>query len=110
MGWSTGNAWYQLNLSTNYGDPSGADLRAYVDNVRIVSDVLSSDDCAYVALPVTTVLLGDVNLDEVVDFADIPPFITLLQSGGFQAEGDIDLSGLVDFDDIPAFIQVLSGQ
>ena len=31
-------------------------------------------------------LLGDVNLDGVVDFSDIPAFIGVLRGGGFQAE------------------------
>ena len=39
--------------------------------------------------PVT--LLGDVNLDGVVDFLDIAPFIALLSSETFQAEADIDV-------------------
>ena len=57
-----------------------------------------------------TVLLGDVNLDSVIDFADIPAFIAVLQGGGFQAEADCDLSGMVDFSDIPAFIAILIQQ
>lgn len=55
-------------------------------------------------------LLGDVNLDGVVNFSDIPTFISVLQSGGFQAEADCDLSGTVDFGDIPAFIEILMSQ
>ena len=54
--------------------------------------------------------LGDVNRDGEVDFSDIPAFITVLQSGGFQAEADCDESGAVDFSDIPAFIEILTGQ
>ncbi len=51
--------------------------------------------------------IGDVNLDGVVDFADIPAFIALLQSGGYQFEADIDQNGVVDFADIPCFIEIL---
>lgn len=54
-------------------------------------------------------LLGDVNLDGVVDFSDIPAFITLLTNGTYQAEADFDKDGDVDFADIPAFIAVLIG-
>ena len=50
---------------------------------------------------------GDVNLDGAIDFADIAPFIAILQSGTFQAEADCDCSGVVDFADIPAFIAIL---
>ena len=56
------------------------------------------------------VLLGDVNMDGVVDFSDIPAFIAILQSGGFKAEADIDDNGVVDFADIPAFIAILGIQ
>ena len=54
-------------------------------------------------------LLGDVDLSGVVDFADIPAFIAVLQGGTFQAEADCDESGVVDFSDIPVFIAILQG-
>jgi hypothetical protein len=57
----------------------------------------------------TTVTKGDVDLSGTVDFADIPAFIAVLQSGGFQAEADCDCSTVVDFADIPAFIAILQG-
>ena len=56
------------------------------------------------------VLLGDVNLDGDVTFADIPSFISVLRSGIFQAEADIDGNGLVNFLDIGPFIEILSNQ
>ena len=49
-------------------------------------------------------------MDEDVDFADIPSFIAVLQSGVFQAEADCNCDTLVDFADIPAFIAILQGQ
>jgi hypothetical protein len=54
--------------------------------------------------------LGDVNLDGMVNFADIPAFIAVLQSGGCQAEADINFDGVVDFSDIPLFIELLMNQ
>jgi len=54
------------------------------------------------------VLLGDVNLDEVVDFLDISPFIVVQATGGSQAEADINQDGSVDFLDIRPFIILLS--
>ena len=55
-------------------------------------------------------LLGDVNLDEAVNFLDISPFIGLLSAGGSsQAEADITGDGVVDFSDISPFIGLLSG-
>ena len=55
------------------------------------------------------VLLGDVNLDNAVNFADIAPFIALLSSGEFQAEADVNEDTLVNFGDISIFIGLLSG-
>jgi len=57
-----------------------------------------------------TPTLGDVNLDEVVDFSDIPSFIDVLASGDYQAEADIDQSGAVDFADILGLVGLLSAQ
>jgi len=54
-------------------------------------------------------LLGDVNLDTVVDFLDISPFILRLSTNEFQFEADIDGNGSVDFLDISPFIILLSG-
>jgi len=56
-----------------------------------------------------SVLKGDVDLSGVVDFADIPAFIAVLQAGTLQAEADCDCSTEVDFADIPAFIAILQG-
>ena len=58
----------------------------------------------------STALKGDVNMSGMVDFADIGPFIAVLQGGMFQAEADCDCSTVVDFGDIPAFIAILQGQ
>ena len=55
-------------------------------------------------------VLGDVNLDGVVDFSDIPAFISVLTAGDFQDEADCDLDGDVDFSDIPFFIEILISQ
>lgn len=54
-----------------------------------------------------TVLLGDVDLNGVVDFSDIPAFISVLIGGEFQVEADADQNGVVDFSDIPPFIAIL---
>jgi poly(beta-D-mannuronate) lyase len=73
------------------------------DNGIDISNVTITFDTAATPAP----LKGDVDLSSVVDFADIPAFITVLQSGVFQAEADCDCSGVVDFSDIPAFILIL---
>jgi hypothetical protein len=61
--------------------------------------------------------LGDVNLSgdpdnnfvDSVDYFDIPPFIAILSTGGYQFEADIDQNGVVNFLDISPFIAILSG-
>jgi len=52
-------------------------------------------------------LLGDCNLDGVVNFLDISPFIELLFSGAYLEEADINQDGDVNFLDISPFIDVL---
>jgi len=61
-----------------------------------------------VALPATTVLLGDVNLDGMVNFLDISPFIQRLSNQVLQAEADVNQDGAVSFLDISPFIMVLT--
>ena len=83
--------------SSNTGEPNnGIDI----SNVTITFETA--------AFP--TVLRGDADVDGDVDFADIPVFISFLQSGIFQAESDADCSGMVDFSDIPAFVEILQAQ
>ena len=59
---------------------------------------------------VSEVLLGDVNLDGVVNFLDIAPFVTILSVSGFQTEADVNQDDLVNFLDISPFISILTGQ
>lgn len=55
-----------------------------------------------------SVLLGDVNQDEIVNFLDISPFIMLLTTGMPQAEADTNGDGSVSFLDIAPFINILA--
>jgi hypothetical protein len=55
------------------------------------------------------VLIGDVNLDGVVDLLDVDPFVALLANGGYLAEADIDQDGDVDLLDVDPFVALLSG-
>ena len=56
------------------------------------------------------VLLGDCNLDGVVDFFDITPFISALASPTFLPQADCNEDGMISFFDIQPFIQILSEQ
>ncbi len=71
-----------------------------LDNIEIVANVI----------PASSFLLGDVDQNEVVNFADIAPFIALLQNGAFLEEADINEDGVVDFADISPFIDLLTAQ
>ncbi len=67
------------------------------------------DEFPYLARLNAILDLGDVNLDYVVDFGDIPAFISILVRGDFQPEADCDQNNVVDFSDISAFIEILIG-
>ena len=56
------------------------------------------------------ILLGDVDMNGVVEFADIVPFIAILQAGTFMAEADTNEDGEVGFEDIPQFVAILQEQ
>ena len=51
---------------------------------------------------------GDLNGDFVVDFADIPLFISALSTGEFQLSADCNCDGAVNFFDIAPFIGFLN--
>jgi hypothetical protein len=87
-----------IQIAFSNGTGSGSGHHLFIDNVAFS-----------VAAEETTVLLGDVSLDGVVNFLDIAPFIGVLSGSEFQIEADCDLSGGVDFLDIASFIAILSG-
>ena len=60
----------------------------------------------------STITHGDVNLDGIVNFLDISPFIMALTMGNmgeFQAQADCNDDGVVNFLDISPFIIALTG-
>ena len=95
--------------ANNLGGANGNDL--FFDDIYINPTASDLTNPAVAVTPCEVgVLLGDVNLDGVVDFFDIQPFIDLLSNGEDQDEADITQSGNVDFFDIQPFINILSGQ
>ena len=98
-GWLADGSEFSYEL-----DPAAA-------NINLMRDLFSPDATLTVTLvPPPGVLVGDVNIDGVVNFGDIPAFIAVLTRGIFQAEADIDQSHEVNFLDIPEFIAVLMAQ
>ena len=57
---------------------------------------------------VPSVLLGDVNLDGVVDLLDVSQFIDRIAQGDFQAEADTNQDNAVNLLDVASFIEILS--
>jgi hypothetical protein len=94
---TTGNLGETMNLFALRQSFSTHNETIAVDNLVISTGTVSST------------LLGDVNLDETVDFLDITPFIGVLSNSGDQAEADCNEDGSVDFLDITPFIAILSG-
>ena len=54
-------------------------------------------------------ILGDVNMDGMVNLLDVAPFVNLLVGGGFSCEADINQDGIVDLLDVSPFIDLISG-
>lgn len=69
----------------------------FIDDTSIIGSLVASD-----------VLKGDVDLDGVVNFLDINPFIGVLSTNGFQAEADANCDNAVNFLDIAPFIAILA--
>lgn len=88
---------FQIFTSAPEGVTTGT-FQVDIDNFEIITAAANNTDP----------LLGDVNQDGEVNFSDIAPFISRLQSGDFLTEADINEDGVVDFSDIPPFIEVLS--
>ena len=65
------------------------------------------DALANSSIVTTPSILGDVDRDGEVTFADIGPFVTLLVLGGFSEEADCNLDGVVTFFDIGCFVVIL---
>ncbi|MEM9411489.1 MAG: glycoside hydrolase family 44 protein, partial [Planctomycetota bacterium] len=57
----------------------------------------------------TSILLGDINLDGVVNLLDVQPFVNLLSASQFQAEADMNGDGTVNLLDIDGFVDAISG-
>ena len=101
-------------------DVNGSAL-SFADSQQLTS---TPSDLAYspvsrvagVALPipdgvslVSMVLLGDVDLDGMVNLLDVTPMINTIVSGQFLAEADINKDGVVDLLDVQPFVEILAG-
>ena len=111
---------YASFTQTNIAPPGAVALRAVIavqsfgggadDSNSNIGALFIDDTSIMGSLPMSAVILGDVDMNGVVNFGDIPAFIAILQAGAFKAEADIDQNEVVNFADIPAFIALLSAQ
>lgn len=63
----------------------------------------------FVSSRTATIMLGDCNRDEAVDFFDIPAFIETLATSSYLDEADIDQDGEVNLFDIAPFTEIMTG-
>jgi len=94
--WVDQNDWIAVSLDTEM---------IVLDDASLGDELHSPAD--YTVVDPVGVILGDLDGDGMVTFADIQPFIDALISGTFVPAGDIDQNGEVNFDDIQPFIALL---
>lgn len=87
---------------TTYSEPSPYFWQFGQRPTDVFSDAFDN-----ISLKVTTALLGDVNLDTLVNALDISPFVQRLTGGTYQVEADINQDGLVNALDISGFVTCL---
>ena len=92
------------------GFGTGSDLTVtFSDNSVNNTPFQNRSNFAYMSVSATPAdcILADVSGNGIVDFNDIPDFVTVLLMGPFQCEADCDENGIVDFNDIPFFVDIL---
>ena len=83
--------------ASDLGD--GSVVEAGVDGVHI----------QLIECPEDEVLLGDVNMDGLVNLLDVQPFINLISTSEYQEEADLNGDGAVNLLDVQLFIEALGG-
>ena len=89
-------------------DGDGNLLNSYDPDPSILATPGKSRSMAFEYQNTQSVLLGDVDVNGVVNFLDISPFIAALSIGAYLAEADVNQDGAVNFLDISSFIAILS--
>ena len=90
------------------GNANGAADIAAVDLFANGSSPVFYDDLVLEPAYDFAPLLGDINLDGVINLLDVYPFIDLLSNGTYQLEADMNSDGSVNLLDVDAFIDALS--
>ncbi len=93
-------------LSGEFADLTDGDTVASQDGFDLVIHYQSN---SITLVAEQAAVLGDVNLDGVVNLLDVGPFIDLLTSGDYQEEADVNQDGAVNLLDVDDFIDLLAG-
>ena len=89
------------------GDVNGDGLADFI----VGASEGGANDGGYAKLFVSQItILGDCNLDGIVDFLDIQHFIAILSFATFFEQADCNEDGIVDFLDVGPFIAILAAQ
>ena len=78
-----------------------------ISNAEITQ--LFNDRMGFALVSEPKIMLGDVNLDGMINLLDIDPFVALITEGSYQAEADLNEDCQVNLLDVEPFIGVLSG-
>jgi hypothetical protein len=96
-----------LNDTGGLGDP----LDGLIDELVIYDRPLSSAEIMdhFNSIGGPPILLGDVNLDDVVNGLDVDPFVDVLLNGPYQAEADMNEDTEVNGLDVDLFVEAVVG-
>jgi hypothetical protein len=97
---------FEFSMADSSEEAIGISLENVPDGLS--AELLRLSSGLWVSVDVE-VLLGDVNMDGMVDLLDIAPFVDLLTNLQYQAEADINQDGNVDLLDVTPFVGLLSG-
>ena len=103
---SPGNAYNVLNVAAVVGEFEFLDLPELQEGHWELDSLYES---GMIRVVEQDVLLGDINLDGAVNLLDVGPFVSLVSSGGYQAEADTNQDGVVNLLDVDPFVAVLGG-
>ena len=101
-----------LGSSANAQDSSAATVCSFnMQNVTDINDIPLDFELTFASGRIlSNTLVGDVNLDGVINLLDVAPFIDAISTGIFQPEADVNLDGVVNLLDVDPFIMLLSSQ
>ena len=102
----------QIDTNSSTGSFNGMPEGAIVDQIGGVDLMISyvgGDGNDVVLTAIQSLLIGDVNMDGIVDLLDVEPFIALITSGDYLEEADTNYDGVVSLLDVASFVALLTG-